>query len=93
MKVVKFGGTSVASAAQIRKVAEIVLADPSRRIVVVSAPGKRSARDTKVTDLLIALARAGSSGSHVANRSGQHLLRLSLAAPLGLRIERMGPRR
>jgi aspartate kinase len=66
MKVVKFGGTSVASAAQIRKVADIVLADAERRIVVVSAPGKRSARDTKVTDLLIALARAGSTGSDVA---------------------------
>ncbi len=66
MKVVKFGGTSLASAAQMRKVADIVLADPLRRIVVVSAPGKRSARDTKVTDLLIALARAGSTGTDVA---------------------------
>jgi aspartate kinase len=66
VKVAKFGGSSVASAAQIRKVAEIVLADPSRRVVVVSAPGKRSARDTKVTDLLIALARAGMTGGDVA---------------------------
>ena len=65
MKVVKFGGSSVASAAQMRKVAKIVLADPSRRVVVVSAPGKRSARDTKVTDLLIALARAGLTQSGV----------------------------
>ena len=60
-KVVKFGGTSMASAAQLRKVADIVLADPERRIVVVSAPGKRTAKDTKVTDLLIELARAGLS--------------------------------
>lgn len=59
VKVVKFGGTSMASAAQLRKVADIVLADPERRIVVVSAPGKRTAKDTKVTDLLIELARAG----------------------------------
>lgn len=59
MKVVKFGGSSVASAAQIRKVANIVLADPDRRLVVVSAPGKRDPKDSKVTDLLIALARAG----------------------------------
>jgi aspartate kinase len=59
MKVVKFGGTSVASAAQIKKVADIVAADSDRRVVVVSAPGKRNRRDTKVTDLLIALARAG----------------------------------
>jgi len=56
MKVCKFGGTSMADAAQIRKVCAIVLADPERRVVVVSAPGKRSKTDTKVTDLLIALA-------------------------------------
>jgi aspartate kinase len=56
MKVVKFGGSSVANAEQISKVIEIVTADPGRRIVVVSAPGKRSGGDTKVTDLLIALA-------------------------------------
>ena len=58
-KVVKFGGTSMASAAQLRKVADIVLADPHRRIVVVSAPGKRNSQDSKVTDLLIELGRAG----------------------------------
>lgn len=56
MKVVKFGGSSVASAEQISKVIDIVTADSDRRIVVVSAPGKRSGADTKVTDLLIALA-------------------------------------
>ena len=56
MKVVKFGGSSVASAEQILKVIGIVAADPARRIVVVSAPGKRHGDDTKVTDLLIALA-------------------------------------
>jgi aspartate kinase len=56
MNVVKFGGSSVASAEQISKVIDIVTADPARRIVVVSAPGKRSSADTKVTDLLIALA-------------------------------------
>jgi len=56
MKVAKFGGTSMADAAQIRKVCDIVLADPERRLIVVSAPGKRSKNDTKVTDLLIACA-------------------------------------
>lgn len=56
MKVAKFGGTSLASAAQIKKVCDIVLADPERKIVIVSAPGKRDKSDTKVTDLLIALA-------------------------------------
>lgn len=53
MKVVKFGGTSVASAEQIKKVFQIVTAEPERKIVVVSAPGKRYKEDTKVTDLLI----------------------------------------
>lgn len=53
MKVAKFGGTSLANAAQIRKVCDIILADPDRRLVVVSAPGKRSPEDIKVTDLLI----------------------------------------
>ena len=58
MKVCKFGGSSLADAGQISKVMDIVLADPARRMVVVSAPGKRSKSDTKVTDLLIALAEA-----------------------------------
>ena len=58
MKVCKFGGTSLADAAQIRKVCDIVLSDPERRLVVVSAPGKRNKADTKVTDLLIAWPRS-----------------------------------
>lgn len=58
MKVAKFGGTSVASAEQIRKVAEIIKADDERKIVVVSAPGKRTSNDTKVTDLLIEMGEA-----------------------------------
>lgn len=51
-KVVKFGGSSLASAEQFRKVAEIVKSDPARRYVVASAPGKRSGGDEKVTDML-----------------------------------------
>jgi aspartate kinase len=62
MKVAKFGGSSLASAAQVRKVCEIVLSDPARKIVVVSAPGKRDKGDTKVTDLLIATAQARLAG-------------------------------
>ena len=58
MKVCKFGGTSVASAQQIKKVAAILKADPSRKIVVVSAPGKRYDNDVKVTDMLISLSQA-----------------------------------
>ncbi|MFP3387371.1 aspartate kinase [Brevibacillus sp. SIMBA_040] len=56
MKVAKFGGTSLASAEQIKKVCGIIRADQSRRLIVVSAPGKRHKDDTKVTDLLIAYA-------------------------------------
>jgi len=56
LKVCKFGGTSLADGAMIKKVCDIVTSDPDRRIVVVSAPGKRSKEDIKVTDLLIACA-------------------------------------
>ena len=52
--VVKFGGSSLASAEQFQKVAEIIHADPNRRYVVPSAPGKRYDGDTKVTDMLYA---------------------------------------
>lgn len=51
--VAKFGGTSLADAKQFRKVRDIVQADPSRRIIVASAPGKRFPEDVKVTDLLL----------------------------------------
>ena len=52
MKVLKFGGTSMADAGQYRKIKEIVDSDPARRVVIVSAPGKRFSDDHKVTDLL-----------------------------------------
>ena len=51
-KVVKFGGSSLASAEQFRKVGEIIHADENRKYVVPSAPGKRYDGDTKVTDML-----------------------------------------
>ena len=51
-KVVKFGGSSLASAEQFRKVGDIVKAEEDRRYVVPSAPGKRFNGDTKVTDML-----------------------------------------
>ncbi len=53
MKVVKFGGSSLASGKQLEKVFQIVVSDPARKVVVVSAPGKRFPEDEKVTDLLI----------------------------------------
>lgn len=60
--VVKFGGSSLASACQFQKVADIIHADPHRRYVIPSAPGKRFDDDIKVTDMLYscyALAEAG----------------------------------
>ena len=57
-KVVKFGGSSLASAEQFKKVGAIIRADGTRRYVVPSAPGKRFSEDTKVTDLLYACYRA-----------------------------------
>lgn len=51
--VVKFGGTSLADAGQMRKVKDIIMADPRRAYVVASAPGKRFPNDIKVTDMLL----------------------------------------
>lgn len=70
MKVCKFGGSSLADATQLNKVIDIVLADPARRIVVVSAPGKRDKGDTKVTDLLIALADTALKGENTDRQFG-----------------------
>ena len=52
LKVAKFGGSSMADAGQYRKVRDILLADPERRVVIVSAAGKRNSNDHKLTDLL-----------------------------------------
>ena len=52
IRVCKFGGSSLADAEQIRKVRAIIGADPARRYIVPSAPGKRSDDDRKITDLL-----------------------------------------
>ncbi len=54
VKVIKFGGSSLADAEQFKKVADIIHEDPARRYVVPSAPGKRFKDDTKVTDMLYA---------------------------------------
>ena len=51
-KVVKFGGSSLASAEQFKKVGDIIRKDEARRYVIPSAPGKRFSNDTKVTDML-----------------------------------------
>jgi aspartate kinase len=64
MKVVKFGGSSLASGEQLKKVLQIVVSDPDRKIVVVSAPGKRYSDDIKVTDLLIECAEKHLNNDH-----------------------------
>lgn len=61
-KVVKFGGSSLASAKQFKKVGDIIRADKSRRYVVPSAPGKRNDKDEKVTDLLYQCYEAAAGG-------------------------------
>ena len=52
LKVTKFGGSSMADAGQYRKIREIISSDPHRRVVIVSAAGKRDSSDHKITDLL-----------------------------------------
>ena len=55
MIVTKFGGTSMASAEQFKKVKSIIDANPARQVVVVSAAGKKNSNDIKITDLLYTL--------------------------------------
>lgn len=52
LKIAKFGGSSLASATQFQKVKQIVTADPARKVIIVSAAGKRFSSDNKLTDLL-----------------------------------------
>ncbi len=88
LKVCKFGGTSVADAAQLRRVETIVKADPGRRWVVPSAPGKRHRSDHKITDLLYLChehARRGVGFDEVFGLiSGRYL---SIVSELGLTID------
>lgn len=65
LKVVKFGGSSLADATQFKKVKEIITADESRRYVVPSAPGKRFSADTKVTDMLYECYEQASKGENI----------------------------
>ena len=64
-KVVKFGGSSLASAEQFKKVGAIIRADESRVYVVPSAPGKRFPEDTKVTDMLLHVYETASAGDDI----------------------------
>ena len=67
LKVVKFGGSSLADAAQIKKASDIILSDPDRRFVVDSAPGKRTPDDDKITDLLYACQKKAAAGQAFAD--------------------------
>lgn len=67
-KVVKFGGSSLASAEQFRKVGEIIHSDTGRRYVVPSAPGKRNDKDTKVTDMLYDCYQTAAAGKDITKK-------------------------
>lgn len=66
IKTVKFGGSSLADANQFRKVKAIIEAEPARRFVVPSAPGKRCSTDTKITDLLYQSQKLAAAGEDFA---------------------------
>jgi len=86
MIVCKFGGSSLADAAQFRKVHAIVEADARRRIIVPSAPGKRSPSDTKITDLLYLCQHAASVKADLSGPFGQIVERyVEIERALGLK--------
>ncbi|TDL95319.1 aspartate kinase [Macrococcus brunensis] len=68
MKISKFGGSSVSDAQQIKKILKIVNDDPNRKVIIVSAPGKRNENDIKVTDLLIQIYHAVISGADYSSQ-------------------------
>lgn len=73
--VAKFGGTSVADAAQLRKISTIIRSNPERRFIVVSAPGKRYPEDRKVTDLLLDCYEKAAAGESFADELKQIKMR------------------
>ena len=88
LKVTKFGGSSLADAAQFKKVRAIMQADPQRLFIVPSAPGKRTYKDEKVTDMLYQcqkLASEGSSFEEVFDRIAQRYI--DIAQELELTID------
>ncbi len=92
--VTKFGGTSLADAGQFQKIKDILSADPDRRYVVASAPGKRFSDDIKVTDLLLSCYEKAASGENcdedlaaVSARFGDILRDLQMEFPLEEEIE------
>ena len=92
--VAKFGGTSLASAGQFRKIRQIVQEDPDRRFIVASAPGKRFEADRKVTDLLLECFRLAADGGafepcleQIRARFAEIVTGLSLDFPLDAEID------
>lgn len=87
VKVVKFGGSSLADADQIRKAAAIIKSDADRRFVVPSAPGKRSSDDVKITDMLYACYEKASLGENFAEDFGRIKARYNeIIASLGVSV-------
>ena len=94
IKVLKFGGSSLADSGQFKKVSDIVKADPSRRFVVASAPGKRFDDDIKVTDLLYSCYEKARSGmdfdpvlSEIAGRFREIITELDIDFDIDPEIE------
>jgi len=88
IKVAKFGGSSLASCPNIDKVYELIASDHSRKIIVVSAPGKRNAEDSKVTDLLIECGEACLKDKDVCSYVNRIVQRYrEIADGLGLNLE------
>ena len=92
LKVSKFGGSSLATAEQVRQVCDIITGDAERRLIVVSAPGKRYSQDIKVTDLLIAAASERLAGKLGASECAEAIERYrSIISELGLPAESAEP--
>jgi aspartate kinase len=88
LKIAKFGGTSVATAAQLRKVKGIIEADPARRVIVPSAPGKADSKDTKVTDLLYLCHQLAAKGQPLGQVwDGIEARFLGIVSELGLSLD------
>lgn len=91
LKVVKFGGTSLADAAHFRQVASIIKSDLSRRFVVPSAPGKRFPEDTKITDLFYRCYDQIRSGRSIDVTYGEIVSRFNqIISDLGLDFDLSG---
>ncbi|MCQ2435120.1 MAG: aspartate kinase [Oscillospiraceae bacterium] len=88
LKTVKFGGSSLADANQFRKVKSIITAEESRRFVVPSAPGKRSASDTKITDMLYSCQKIAAEGGDISEVFGKIRARyMEIAKELALNFD------